>query len=202
MALPKHSPSVSFANDSVSYIVPTWSEMTDGIFEISQAIKKDGKNFDVIVTLAKGGFPLARMIADFLQMPTILSLGVHFYTGINQRLEKPEIYQEITPLTHIVGKNVLLFDDVADSGESLIFGSEHIMKLGAASVTTAALYMKPQTLHIPQYFAFTTEDWILFPFEVIESMHQLNERWKNQKISESERTERLIKIGCKKEWMS
>ena len=68
MAPHKQTPSVSFPNDSISYTVPTWADMMDGIFDISQQITASNEQYDVIVTLAKGGLPLSRILADFLTM--------------------------------------------------------------------------------------------------------------------------------------
>ena len=78
----------------------------------------DGKKFDRIISLAKVGWQMARMLADFLDIKEASSIGTRLYTGIGKRSGQVEIYQD---LHDIVGENVLLLDDVSDTGKTLQF---------------------------------------------------------------------------------
>ncbi|MBD3279859.1 MAG: hypothetical protein GF390_04095, partial [Candidatus Pacebacteria bacterium] len=133
---------IKFPDESVEYIAPSWTELNQLAFKVSKQILQAGQRFDRIVTLAKGGWPLTRSMVDFLQTNKVGSIGVRFYCGINQRLEKPEIYQDL-PVS-IKDERVLLFDDVVDTGQSIEFAKQHLFKLGVKRVTTAALFHKPQ----------------------------------------------------------
>lgn len=191
----------TFKNDAISYIAPSWSEMTAATFKLSQMMAEKNKKFDVLVTLAKGGWPLARVLADFLNISTGISLGVKFYTGIQEKAAEPIVYQDIQPASQVAGKEVLLFDDVSDSGESLVFAQQYLKDLGAKSVTTAALYYKSKTVCVPEFYAGHTDAWIIFPFEIAESVRQLQTRWSTQNISRKEQTERFVQLGFEPEWI-
>lgn len=188
----------TFAHDAVTYEVPTWEELTDLIFVVAQKITADNLKFDRIVSLAKGGWPMARTLADFLDIRDASSIGTRLYSGINEQLENLEIYQD---LHDIKSERILLLDDVSDTGKTLHFIHEHILSLGAASVTTATVYYKPHSIFRPDYFSEETSSWIIFPYEVIEASVLLNDTWKKQGKSQEEIISRLEKIGCKQAWL-
>ncbi len=199
---PVSSSIVRFPEDQVVYSVPNWEELTELCFQVSLQIREDSHVFPVMVTLAKGGFPLARILADFLHIPLIVSLGVHFYTGIGTRAATPEVYQDIAPLETIRGKDILLFDDVADSGESLLFAKEYLMSSGAGSVTTSALFYKEKSKIIPDYWGNLSSEWIVFPFEAMETHSYLATRWTEEGVEKPEQQQRFMQLGLKEKWLA
>ncbi len=170
-------------------------------FQLSLQISEDRQFFPVMVTLAKGGLPLARILADFLQIPFIVSMGVQFYSGVDERFQMPQIYQDITPSDSIRGKKVLLFDDIADTGESLIFATEHLKNLGAAEVVTAALFYKERSKVMPDYFGQQTTDWVVFPFEAIETVRYLSTVWDKSGVPAAEQRQRFLQLGLREHWL-
>jgi len=186
---------IVFANDPAKYIAPTWQDLDDLTFELSQKILKQDENFDLLVAIAKGAWPMSRTLVDYLAVKELVSLGVRFYSGINQRLSKPEVYQ-VLPVS-VKDKKVLLFDDVADTGESLLFAKEYLLKQGAKEVKTVTLFFKERSL-APDYYGATTNAWIIFPFEIREMMHLLGANWIEQGITKVEIQERFDKLNFKK----
>ena len=67
---------IKFPGEKTTFIAPTWDEMNQLAFEVSQKIIKDKKKFDRIVTLAKGGWPMTRSMVDFLSVDKVASIGV------------------------------------------------------------------------------------------------------------------------------
>ena len=61
-------------------------------FDIAKQIRASGKTIDRNITLARGGWPMTRCLIDFLDIQDVASIGVKFYSGINQRFDKPHIY--------------------------------------------------------------------------------------------------------------
>jgi len=188
---------IVFTQDKARYIVPTWQDLDQLTFEVSQSVLEAEEDFDLIVALAKGAWPMSRTLVDYLAIKDLVSLGVKFYSGINKRLEKPEVYQDL-PVS-VEGKKILLFDDVADSGESLLFASEYLMEQGAKEVKTATLFFKERSAIRPDYFGATTDAWIIFPFEVREMMALLAENWREQGIGEEEIQDRFSQLNFNKE---
>jgi uncharacterized protein len=187
----------TFDFDSIEYLVPSWNDMDNIIFNIAKKINKDGLKFDKIVTLAKGGWPMARPLIDYTQVDELASIGLKFYSGINERLEKPIIYQDIP--VEVKGEDILLFDDVADTGESLEFVFNYLKKRGVKSITTASLFYKPHSVIKPDYYGEETLSWIIFPYELKETMDVLISKWSRQGLEKQEILGRLEKMGFSKE---
>ncbi len=182
---------VKFKDEEVSFIFPTWQELDDLTFSLSQKIKKSGIEIDRLVTLAKGGWPMSRSLVDFLGIEKIASIGIKFYSGVGERLKKPFIYQNI-PVS-IYGEKILLFDDVTDTGYSLEFAKRYLQDNGVEKIYTATLFYKPTSRVKPDFYAFETSSWIIFPYEKRESIELLIERWKG--LGREEIKKRLQRIG-------
>ena len=116
----------NFTGDTAKYIAPSWDQLDSLTLQVASQIKTVNLHFDLVVALAKGAWPLSRSLVDYSGIKELASLGVKFYKGINQRLTKPEIYQELPSSVQVAGKRILIFDDVADSGESLSFTVDYL----------------------------------------------------------------------------
>lgn len=183
----------SFSNDNTNYITPFWDDLAWLSFEISKQIRLKNIQIDRIVTLAKGGWPMTRSLVDYLKVPEVASIGVKFYQGINQRLNMPEIYQDL-PVS-VRGEKVLLFDDVADTGESLEFTKKYLLDHGVAEVTTATLFYKPHSHFLPDFYGAQTSAWIIFPYDTVEMIKILGSNWSSKQIPSHEIRDRFTKLG-------
>lgn len=195
-----HFPTISFPPDPVVYITPSWAQLHQLAFVLSKQLLEQGKQFDRLVTLAKGGWPLSRSLVDFMSIPEVASVGVKFYQGINQRYPEPQVYQDI-PVT-VTGERVLLFDDVADSGESLQFTIEYLREKGVAEVTTATLFYKPQSVIRPDAYGAETSSWIIFPFETVETISALTKRWMADGVPKDQLASRFADLGFDSEQLT
>lgn len=184
---------LKFENDPVTYVSPSWNEMNLLTFQVSEQLKKDSFTFNRIVTLAKGGWPMTRSLIDFSGIPEIASIGIKFYSGVNQRYDKPKIYQDI-PVS-VKDESILLFDDVADTGESLIFTKKLLEERGARDVKTATIFYKPHSKLKPDFFAKETSAWIVFPFEPFEMIELIGGKWLKQGVSFQEITKRFSEFS-------
>ena len=192
--------SVKFPGETLTYITPTWDNLNQLAFDISKQILANGQKIDRIITLAKGGWPMTRSLVDFLEIQEVASIGVKFYGGINQRLDKPEIYQDL-PVS-IIGENILLFDDVADTGESLLFVKDYLHSLGVEGITTATLFYKPHAKIKPDYFGAETSAWIIFPYDMhCDGIHVLSKKWQEVGLPQSDIINRFQTLGFKQEWI-
>ena len=187
----------SFKSDGTLYIAPTWEEVADLCFDVAKKINESNGNFDELVTLAKGGWPMACSLVDLLDIKHVSSLGIKFYTGIGERMDTPEIYQELPG--SLEGKDVLLFDDISDSGKSLEYALGYLKRLKAKSVTTVTLFFKPNSGVEPDYWIHQTNAWIILPFEVRETVTNLKKKWSKLKIRKAEMIDRFKKLGFKEE---
>ena len=187
-----------FPGSATEYVVPTWDELHELAFTAANAIRESGQEFDRLITLSKGGWPMAVPLVDFLQIKSVASIGVKFYAGIGQTLAQPMIYQSLPD--SVKGEQVLLFDDVADTGGSLTFTVEHLKQLGVASVTTVALLKKPASSFIPDYYAAETDAWIIFPWEIAHAVAALGGGWQKAGVTDAEIMARFDSLGFAEHW--
>lgn len=182
---------VNFGKES--YIAPSWEEMGELCFELSKKIDKSHLKFDRLIALAKGGLTWSRTIFDYLNIPQIAVFQLAFYTQIAKTSSQPVIIQSL-PVT-VENERLLVFDDVADSGETLKTANEYLKICGAGKITTASLFVKNWVEILPDFYAQKTDAWIIFPHEVREMISLLYKNWTKEKLSKKEIKGRLLKIG-------
>lgn len=196
----KESPSVVFEKspfkntsvNGISYECPGWQQMGEVSRELASRINFLGERFDSVVTLPNGGFTWTKDIADRIGTLDILPMRLKSYTGINASEEIKLIYD--LPLS-VGGKRVLVLDDVADSGKTLLFAEEHIKKAGAREVKSATLCFKPRSIIKPDFCGFITDAWVIFPHEHREFIELSYKEWAKQGISKKEMRANFKKIG-------
>ena len=119
---------------------------------------------DCIVGIGRGGLVPAVYLSDRLQVKEMYATKVDFYAG-KKRGRRPVISQR-PPLKRIQG-NVLLVDDVADTGETLL-AVKKLLSEHARSIKTATLHYKPHSKLKPDFFVQTTTKWIVYPYQTAE----------------------------------
>ncbi|MFW5703214.1 MAG: phosphoribosyltransferase [Patescibacteria group bacterium] len=148
------------------YLPLTWNMLHKLSTELARNVKKDGYAFDVIVAIARGGMPIATIMADALNLRNVATFTVSTY---EQMHKKKEAQLVLGCGDQITGKRVLLVDDISDSGESLAFGIDYLNKMGVTSLKTATVFAKPGTSSLPDFYVQQTTEWVIFPYEVEET---------------------------------
>src|SRR2546428_11891971 len=126
------------------YVAPSWDDVYDMMIEHARQIKSAGCSPEVIVGVFRGGWPPARVMSDLLENPNLANMKVEFYKNIGVTAQRPKITQPVT--SEVVGKRVLVVDDVADSGQSLRVAYGHLRQKGAQEIRVCTLYLKPKSI--------------------------------------------------------
>ena len=168
-----------FETSNPNYEAPGWDEIYQMLLDLAQQIKKDEYKPEVIVGVSRGGWPPARVMSDLLQNPNLANMRVEFYNDIAVRNKKPRITQPAT--MEVVGKRVLVVDDVSDTGHSLRAVASHLRRKPVGGLRVCTIYMKPQSIYRPDYYARTTRKWIIFPWERLEAVHLISKRFKDNR---------------------
>ena len=163
------------------------------LLELARRIRKDRYKPDIIVGVARGGWPVARIMSDLLENPEIANVKVEFYLGVAETKGEPMITQPVS--VSMKGKNVLLVDDVADTGKSLALVKKHLTEQGAANVKIATIYYKPWSILKPDWFERRTEHWIVFPWERKETVKRILEKCRKQGMSIEQAKKALVRDG-------
>lgn len=175
----------------------TWSEIEASMLALADKITDDGFRPDMIVGVARGGWVVARILSDLLNVPHLASIKIEFYKGIDEKVKVPKITQPISASPK--GKLVLIADDVADTGESLVLAKRHLLDQGARSLKVATIHYKPWSKFKPDFYYLETDDWIMYPWEIRETMDHLIKIWREETINPEQLKERLASTGISKE---
>jgi hypoxanthine phosphoribosyltransferase len=176
--------------------VPTWNQIYDMLLRQSETISKTCFKPEVIIGIARGGWLPARVLSDLLETPNLTNVSAEYYLGIAETKKEPVLTQGIS--VAVKGKKVLIADDVADTGRSLKLVKEHILQQGAKAVRTATLYHKPWSMVNPDYCERETKLWIVFPWEIKETIRKIVEKRREKGLSVEEETAKLVKAGLPK----
>jgi hypoxanthine phosphoribosyltransferase len=133
----------------------TWLEFGEVVRELAARIS-DGFKPDVVLGLARGGI----VVGGALAAP----LDAEF---LPVRVEKRSRDRRAAPTFRVPearGKNVLVVDDVTNSGNTLVKAKALALRSGAREVQAAALVVRPGGSR-PEWFALETAQLIVFPWD-------------------------------------
>ena len=151
----------------------TWrdvEELVDSLFLKLDANYKP----DTIIGVMRGGMIIANLLSDLFQNQEVYAIGCRSYVGKDRR-EEVRIYHDLI-LRDLKGRKVLLVDDVSDSGNTLKTALSHVITpRQPLEVVTATLHVKPWTGHVPDYYVETTDAWIIYPWERVETIKILGQ---------------------------
>lgn len=137
--------------------------------ELARAIRVSGFRPDLVVAIGRGGYAPARLVCDFLHLGQLTSIKVEHYVATHKQAEVVIRY----PLnTEVRGLNLLVVDDVNDSGDTLAAVLRYLNTFAPHSVKTAVLHEKSHTTCPVDYFAkrITKWRWIVYPWAYIEDV--------------------------------
>jgi hypoxanthine phosphoribosyltransferase len=154
-----------------NFLAPSWDAIYEMLVDIALRIKDSGFKPHYIVGVSRGGWTPGRVLSDLLENSRTANIKIEFYVGIGKTGRRPVVTQPLTE--NVTDKNVLVVDDVSDTGESLKVAFEHMIEKGAAIAKTATVYYKPHSIFKPDFFADSTSDWIIFPWERLEATRLL-----------------------------
>lgn len=142
----------------------TWDEIVSLSTKLAEKIKADEYNVNVIVAIARGGLVPARLVADVLGVFDILSIKIEHW--IETASHTPEAKVKYPFKVDLSDKNVLIIDDITDTGDSIELARKYVMEnFRPTEVKTATLqYIKPAAKIIPDYYAEEIVSWAWFMY--------------------------------------
>ncbi len=178
------------------YEVPSWTQIHRMLLAQAEQICRSGFKPDVIVGVSRGGWLPARVLSDLLENSNLASVKAECYVGIGVARSQPILTQPVS--TSVAGKKVLVVDEVADTGRSLKLVVNHIHAEGASEVKVATLYCKPQSKVKPDYHEKETSRWIVFPWELKETVRKIFEANKANAAGVQREISKLAAAGVPK----
>ncbi|MDP4011125.1 MAG: phosphoribosyltransferase family protein [Candidatus Roizmanbacteria bacterium] len=151
---------------NITYHKLSWTQLHHDCVELHTKKLKDIE-VDVIVSISRGANTISHVFSDLLGMTPISHITISSYQDM-KKLEKPKISEEPTRDFH--NKNILIIDDVSDSGATFKVTLEYFKKKKPTKIYTLSPYIKPQTTYKPDFWLKSIDAWIIFPYDVRETM--------------------------------
>ena len=161
----------------------TWAQYDDLIEQLAVQIQQSGFRFDQILCLARGGMRIGDVLSRVFNVPLAI-LATSSYRG-TQGTEQGALHiaQHVTSSAGPLSGNILLVDDLVDSGVTFAAVCEHLLQAFPliASLKTAVLWQKPSSTVKPDYVVsvLAGNPWIHQPFEHYDTvtLPELVEKW-------------------------
>ena len=151
------------ASDAADREVMTWADFGGASRGLAQQVADSGFRPDVVLAIARGGLAVAGALAYALSVKNCFAMNVEFYTGIDERIEMPIMLPPTLDMVDITGMNVLVADDVADTGKTLELVHQ-VINSHVREARCAVLYQKARSAIDCEYVFKRTDRWINFPW--------------------------------------
>lgn len=149
--------------------LPSWDELYEAIREIVRKIKKDGFRPDLVIALSRGGFVPARLICDMMIVKDLVSIKIDHWGITATKDGKAHLRYPLK--ADLSGKNVLIVDDITDTGESMRIAKEFAEKLNPREIKTAAIFHIKTSKFVPDYYGREIDwVWVMWPWNYVEDM--------------------------------
>jgi len=110
--------------------------------------------FKKVVTITRGGLFVAGIYSEIYGVKHIDTVCLESYDDDKQRQMK------IIKCTGSDESDIVIIDDVADTGESLLVAKKYY-----PNAKTLTIHYKPHSKFKPDYYLWETENWIVYPWE-------------------------------------
>jgi hypoxanthine phosphoribosyltransferase len=151
--------------------VTNWEYIYGLCREVSDEVRAADFEPDVVVALARGGWFAGRCICDFLGLDDLTSLKMEHYVGTAEKSGEPEVRYPM-PEGSVEGKDVLVIDDIADTGGSIERAHEYVSERNPGEVRTATLQLLGTSEFQPNFVGERLSEWtwVVYPWNFIEDM--------------------------------
>jgi len=160
--------------DEFTCTITNWKYIYGRCRAVADQVKRTEFEPEVVVALARGGWFAGRCLCDFLGLDDLTSLKMEHYVGTAEKTGEPEVRYPM-PEGSVEGKNVLIIDDIADTGGSIERAHEYVTDRDPNDVRTATVQLLGTSEFEPDYVGEHLDSWtwVVYPWNFIEDMTDL-----------------------------
>jgi hypoxanthine phosphoribosyltransferase len=156
-ALPKLGPSMKVHQEDIEQVLLTHEQIQDKVAELGAKITRDYAGSDLLlVGVLKGAFVFMADISRHIHLPMEFDfMAVSSYGAATQTSGVVRILKDLDH--EIQGRNVLIIEDIVDSGLTLSYLMKNLRTRKPASIEVCALMQKTDVQQVPidiKYRAF------------------------------------------------
>jgi hypoxanthine phosphoribosyltransferase len=148
----------------------SWEVFGELCRALAVKVAQSGYRPDLIIGIAKAGVIPGAVIASILRCD-FFSMKISRDVGVERVRARPKILSAAP--REAAGKNVLIVDEIATSGETLRMALNAVRQIAPADMKTAVSFAKGK--YDPDFYALKTEATIIFPWDrqVVDEAGQL-----------------------------
>jgi hypothetical protein len=167
---------------SIKHLYVGWEQYHRMIEQLALQVHESCFRFDSLLCLARGGLRIGDVFSRLYDVPLAILAASSYRQAAGTRQGELDIAEFITTTGGGLQGNLLLVDDLVDSGVTLARVIEHLRQRYPAlhEVRTAVLWYKAASTVQPDYYVQHLADspWIHQPFEEYDTLrpHQLAAR--------------------------
>ena len=153
-------------HELVEKILLSTDVINNKIIELAKSVNnyyKDNKEPIILVGILRGCLPFLSQFMLNLKIDCLIDfMYVESYLGQTKALNKPKIKMDV--INNIKGRDLLIVEDIIDSGNSLFKIRNHLQELGAKSIKIITLLDKKSKRVVniePDWYGFEVPDHFL-----------------------------------------
>jgi len=133
-----------------------YNEFKEDLIQLTQQIDKE---FDTILPISRGGLSMGQMLGEYYNLRKVYAINTIGYEG-SRKLEEVKVFN-IPDLSD--SKEVLIVDDIIDSGDTLVEVLKILEKeYPAITFYTASIFYKSTAIIKPTWWVKEPNGWIEF----------------------------------------
>ena len=156
----------------------SWSDADRWADTIAERVRASGRLPETIVALTRGGWVPARLLADRIGIKRLVSLRAQHWGVTATPSGNAELTEGLSG--PVRDQNVLVVDDITDTGQSLELATAHVREAGARRVESATCLHISHSKFVPTYYAEEIPRdewvWVVFPWNYWEDLATLARR--------------------------
>ena len=159
-------------------LIVNWDEYNRTVEKLAIQVHESGFKVDLLIGITRGGAPIIDVLSRIFKIKCAY-MAVESYSGeeIENQQGKIIFSRELCSTAHTLGGNILLCDDLSDTGVTLNKSIEWLknyrpLRGNIKEIRTAVLWKKSQSTFEPDYCARRLDGspWIVQPFEKYEEI--------------------------------
>lgn len=155
--------------EKISCKLITWDDVYSKCKVLAEKIKESNWKPDKLIAIARSGFIPGRILSDFLGVTDLVSLKVeHWLDTTAQHKDEATIPYKIP--FELDSKNVLVIDDIVDTGKSMEETIKYLKSFNPKEVKSAVMQYLTCSKYEPHFYAEKEESWtwFVYPWNVVE----------------------------------
>jgi hypoxanthine phosphoribosyltransferase len=165
-----HCPYTYMITDSFPVDLVSWDYAISLSGSLAAMIRASRFTPDIVIAIGRGGYVPARIVCDRLLMTDLTSIKIEHWGTAGHKLDQARVRFPLS--VNVEEKNLLVIDDITDTGETLMAAREYLAPFAPGEIRTGVLQHKTSSAYQPDYYAELLSDWkwIVYPWALHEDM--------------------------------